>query len=150
MNLLRYRSQAVVGSFFLAAGFLLLSACRSAQARSEPSIEFSRVPRAGDGSPDKLDKIEGRVTGAKSGRSVTSSTTGMPQCNAEPRSSLRSLNFFRDALRSRWITGVIAFSAGTFLIETAYAIDPSRAMSQYVRDRWGTEQGFPRGPVYTI
>jgi ligand-binding sensor domain-containing protein len=23
-------------------------------------------------------------------------------------------------------------------------------MSQYVRDRWGTEQGFPRGPVYAI
>ena len=23
-------------------------------------------------------------------------------------------------------------------------------MSQYVRDRWGTDQGFPRGPVYAI
>ena len=31
------------------------------------------------------------------------------------------------------------------LIHTAYAIDPNRAMSQYVRDRWGTEQGFPKG-----
>ena len=36
------------------------------------------------------------------------------------------------------------------LIHTAYAIDPNRAMSQYVRDRWGTDQGFPRGPVYSI
>jgi ligand-binding sensor domain-containing protein len=32
----------------------------------------------------------------------------------------------------------------------AYAIDPDRAMSQYIRDHWGTEQGFPRGPVYAI
>jgi ligand-binding sensor domain-containing protein/signal transduction histidine kinase len=32
----------------------------------------------------------------------------------------------------------------------AYSIDPSRAMSQYVRDRWGAEQGFPKGPVYAI
>ena len=29
-------------------------------------------------------------------------------------------------------------------------MDPDRAMSQYVHDRWGTEQGFPRGPVYAI
>jgi ligand-binding sensor domain-containing protein len=29
-------------------------------------------------------------------------------------------------------------------------MDPSRAMSQYIRDRWGPEQGFPRGPVYAI
>ena len=32
----------------------------------------------------------------------------------------------------------------------ACAIDPDRAMSQYIRERWGTEQGFPRGPVYAI
>ena len=32
----------------------------------------------------------------------------------------------------------------------AYAMDPSRAMSQYIHDRWGPEQGFPRGPVYAI
>ena len=30
------------------------------------------------------------------------------------------------------------------------AMDPSRAMSQYIRDRWGPEQGFPRGAVYAI
>lgn len=32
----------------------------------------------------------------------------------------------------------------------AYAIDPNRAVSQYVRHRWGFEQGFPRGAVYAI
>ncbi len=42
------------------------------------------------------------------------------------------------------------FCAGALLIQTAYAVDPSRAMSQYIRDRWGREQGFPAGPVYAI
>jgi len=37
-----------------------------------------------------------------------------------------------------------------FLITASYAIDPNRAMSQYVHDRWGTDQGFPPGPVYAI
>ena len=32
----------------------------------------------------------------------------------------------------------------------AYGIDPNRAMSQYVHDTWGPEQGFPAGPVYAI
>jgi signal transduction histidine kinase/ligand-binding sensor domain-containing protein len=36
------------------------------------------------------------------------------------------------------------------LAQTAWAIDPDRAMSQYVHDRWGSEQGFPKGPVYAI
>src|ERR1700722_9004739 len=35
-------------------------------------------------------------------------------------------------------------------VNTVYAVDPTRAISQYVRDRWGVEQGFPRGPVYAI
>src|SRR3984957_20505584 len=37
-----------------------------------------------------------------------------------------------------------------FFAADSWAIDPNRAMSQYVRDRWGTEQGFPRGSVYAI
>jgi len=36
------------------------------------------------------------------------------------------------------------------LAGAAYAIDPNRAMSQYIRERWGVEHGFPRGPVYAI
>jgi signal transduction histidine kinase/ligand-binding sensor domain-containing protein len=30
------------------------------------------------------------------------------------------------------------------------AIDPNRTMSQYVLERWGTDQGFLPGPVYSI
>lgn len=33
---------------------------------------------------------------------------------------------------------------------TANALDPSKTLSQYVRERWGPERGFPRGPVYSI
>src|SRR4051795_10150256 len=31
-----------------------------------------------------------------------------------------------------------------------FALDPQRAMSQYVYERWGVERGFPAGPVYAI
>ena len=41
-------------------------------------------------------------------------------------------------------------SASLFLIGSAFALDPNRVMSQYLRDQWTTEQGFPRGPVYAI
>jgi ligand-binding sensor domain-containing protein/signal transduction histidine kinase len=43
-----------------------------------------------------------------------------------------------------------AVTLGVCLIRPAYPIDPDRAMSQYVHDRWGTDQGFPSGPVYAI
>jgi ligand-binding sensor domain-containing protein/signal transduction histidine kinase len=44
----------------------------------------------------------------------------------------------------------LAFAAFLSLLHVAYAVDPTRAMSQYVHDRWGIEQGFPTGPVYAI
>jgi ligand-binding sensor domain-containing protein/signal transduction histidine kinase len=36
------------------------------------------------------------------------------------------------------------------LVHTAYAIDPSRELSQYIRDQWGSAKGFPGGQVYAI
>jgi ligand-binding sensor domain-containing protein len=45
--------------------------------------------------------------------------------------------------------GLVLWLAASFA-GAAYAIDPNRAMSQYIRQRWGPEQGFPRGPVYAI
>jgi ligand-binding sensor domain-containing protein/signal transduction histidine kinase len=74
----------------------------------------------------------------------------MPPCNAEPRSSLRSSNSFRETCRGRWAASLVAFTAATLLSNTAYAIDPNRQMSQYVRDQWGTDRGFPKGAVYAI
>ena len=35
-------------------------------------------------------------------------------------------------------------------VHTAQALDPNRAISDYVRDRWDAQQGFPGGPVYAI
>ncbi|HTB12509.1 MAG TPA: two-component regulator propeller domain-containing protein [Bryobacteraceae bacterium] len=32
----------------------------------------------------------------------------------------------------------------------ASAVDPNRTVSQYIRDYWGPEKGFPSGPVYSI
>lgn len=34
--------------------------------------------------------------------------------------------------------------------DPAWGIDPHRTTSQYVRQQWGSETGFPRGPVYSI
>jgi hypothetical protein len=48
----------------------LFTGCESRQARIEPSIEFTRVPPSGEGSPDKFDAIEGRVTGAQPGQRI--------------------------------------------------------------------------------
>jgi hypothetical protein len=45
---------------------LLLGACHS----RSPNVEFSRVPPADAGGPDKLDTIEGRVKGARPGQQI--------------------------------------------------------------------------------
>ena len=58
---------------------------------------------------------------------------------------MRSSNTSRDCRRG-WVL-LLCIAA---LAVPAYAIDPNRAMSQYVHERWGAEQGFPHGPVYAI
>jgi signal transduction histidine kinase len=45
--------------------------------------------------------------------------------------------------------GVFALAA-LGLAGPARAVDPGRAMTQYVRDRWGADQGFPKGTLYSI
>jgi ligand-binding sensor domain-containing protein/signal transduction histidine kinase len=45
-----------------------------------------------------------------------------------------------------WLSALAAVCASG----TAQAMDPDRALSQYVRDRWGTERGFPGGGVHAI
>src|ERR1700743_119896 len=49
----------------LPAIWLLATSCGSTHAANDPMIEFTRVAPAGDGSPDKLETIEGRVRGAR-------------------------------------------------------------------------------------
>jgi ligand-binding sensor domain-containing protein/signal transduction histidine kinase len=57
----------------------------------------------------------------------------------------------RSSSSSRNCVRALCFLAGLFgMSNPVAAIDPNRAMSQYVRERWGGEEGFPRGPVYAI
>ena len=64
---------------------------------------------------------------------------------------MRSSNTFPDPRTHKGRTLSLALIAlAAFFPHVAQAIDPNRAMSQYIHDRWGTEQGFPRGPVYAI
>lgn len=49
---------------------------------------------------------------------------------------------------------VLSWLVATFvllcLVHTASAIDPGRALSQYIRDQWDSSNGFPGGQVYAI
>ena len=61
---------------------------------------------------------------------------------------MKSLSIFREGTAVRPVA--VAVALALLAAGTAHAIDPNRAVSQYVLDRWGIEQGFPRGPVYAI
>lgn len=65
------RTQRVFGGSLLIVGCLLvLDACRSPVQASLPSLEFTRVPPADTSRTDKLDIIQGRVTGARPGQHI--------------------------------------------------------------------------------
>src|SRR6266481_6866387 len=73
-------------------------------------------------------------------------------CKAGPRSSLKNSNtsrrkspIFRKP--SQWLAAALAVVCFTNL---ANALSSHKAMSEYIRDRWSAEQGFPDGPVYAI
>lgn len=52
---------------FIQAAISILVGCHSPSAPVQPAVQFTRLPQAGEGSSFKLDTIEGRVTGARSG-----------------------------------------------------------------------------------
>ncbi|SRR6266496_592108 len=65
----------------LALGSLpfLLSGCDQRQPITKPSIEFSIIPQAEEGGPDKLAPIAGRVIGAHTGQQIVLfAKAGMP------------------------------------------------------------------------
>jgi hypothetical protein len=49
---------------------LLTPCCQAPKTLAKPIIEFTKLPPSGEGSPDKLHAIEGRVSGARSGQKV--------------------------------------------------------------------------------
>jgi signal transduction histidine kinase/ligand-binding sensor domain-containing protein len=50
----------------------------------------------------------------------------------------------------RRLAGALALSAVVCLPVPARALDPSRALSQYLHDTWGVTEGFPGGAVYAL
>src|ERR1700730_9037955 len=73
------------------------------------------------------------------------------RCGMNQRWLLKSLNSDPDLLPVHGLARTLAVGlTALFLIRTAGAVDPNRAMTQYVHDRWGIEQGFPKGPLYAI
>ena len=49
---------------------VLLGGCHSQQEVTRPSIEFTSIPQAGEGGPDKLSSIAGRVIGGRPGQRI--------------------------------------------------------------------------------
>jgi hypothetical protein len=54
----------------LAAVYALLAGCRAPRAGAEPTIEFSRLPKADEGGSESRAIIEGRVTDARPGQQI--------------------------------------------------------------------------------
>ena len=48
---------------------------------------------------------------------------------------------------SKWLLAALACVCFT---ASARALSSNKAISQYIRDQWGVEQGFPGGPVYAF
>jgi len=65
---------------------------------------------------------------------------------------LRSLNTFRECgFGRRWLLRcAIAGLAGVCFAVSASALDPTRAVSQYLHDWWGTERDWPGGSITAI
>jgi signal transduction histidine kinase/ligand-binding sensor domain-containing protein len=65
---------------------------------------------------------------------------------------LRSLSTFLEVISARrWLLKWLAAGLSLACVSgVAKAKEPRKAMSQYVRERWGSDRGFPSGPVYAI
>jgi ligand-binding sensor domain-containing protein/signal transduction histidine kinase len=65
---------------------------------------------------------------------------------------LRSLNTSHEQrIIWRGLRGFLCVAfAALILANPACALDPNKAMSQYIHDRWGTDKGFPGGAIYAI
>ncbi|HEV2729491.1 MAG TPA: two-component regulator propeller domain-containing protein [Terriglobales bacterium] len=65
---------------------------------------------------------------------------------------MRSLNTYReDGFGRRWLLRcAIAGLMGVCFAVSASAVDPTRTVSQYLHDSWGTERGLPGGSITAI
>src|SRR6266853_6337667 len=77
------------------------------------------------------------------------------RCKTGPRLSLRNSNTSHRAHRGRpklhWsFKWLIAAVIVAYFVTSANGLSSHKAMSEYIRDQWSAEQGFPDGPVYAI
>ena len=65
---------------------------------------------------------------------------------------MKSLSIFPENLISvlRLRRLILVGIAAVCLVNAAFALDPSKAMSQYVHDKWGADRGFLGGAVFAI
>ncbi len=70
MSRLCHCQEAILSFAIALIGCVSVTSCIPSKADIEPSIEFTRVPPAGDGSSEKLETIEGRVKGATRGQRI--------------------------------------------------------------------------------
>lgn len=65
---------------------------------------------------------------------------------------MRSFSTFPDWRTCRlWtLAALVAVATGVVSVTPAYALDPRREMSQYIRDTWEPDRGFPGGRVHAI
>ncbi len=65
---------------------------------------------------------------------------------------MRSLNTYReDGFGRRWLLRcAITGLAGVCFAVSASALDPTRTVSQYLHDSWGTERGWPGGSITAV
>lgn len=63
-------SRTLASVTLAATGWVILAGCRSAALPPQASIEFTSVPPAGEGDPDKTEPLEGRVRGARPGQRI--------------------------------------------------------------------------------
>jgi len=65
---------------------------------------------------------------------------------------LRGLNIYHEGgFGRRWLfrCAIAGLAAGCFAV-SAFAVDPTRTVSQYIHDSWGTERGLPGGSITAI
>jgi len=73
MDQMKWSRPSVRALCILALGtclHFLLAGCTTRHAAQKPSIEFSVIPPATEGGPDRLEPIAGRVTGARAGQRI--------------------------------------------------------------------------------
>ena len=63
---------------------------------------------------------------------------------------MKNSNIFRSGILRRYSQWLLAALALLCFANSARALSSHKTISQYIRDEWGAEQGFPGGPVYAI